>query len=74
MSNPSPEEFELMRRNMKGIIAGFERQRKDDDNRQNDIKALQQSHAMLQNEILTLKKRIDQMQYGQVLGSTSNGN
>jgi hypothetical protein len=71
MSEPSPEEFELMRRNMQGIIAGFERQRKDDDDRQNDIKALQRTVAMQANDIVTLTKRINQLQYGQVLGSTA---
>jgi len=71
MSEPTPEEFELMRRNMQGIIAGFERQRKDDDDRQNDIKALQRTVAMQANDIVTLTKRINQLQYGQVLGSTA---
>lgn len=65
------QETELLKRNMKGIIQGFDRQRSDDDDRQNDVKALQLSHAMLLKEIEVLKSRINTLQYGQVLGSTA---
>ena len=71
MSRFTDSEVEIAQRNMRAIKQAVEKGLSNNDDRMTDIKALQQSLAMANQEIATLKQRLNVLQYGQVQGSTA---
>lgn len=61
---------EWLTKNFRAIKLSVEKLFSQNDKRQNEIKALQKSIAMLIQENQTIKQRLNLMQTGKVLGST----
>lgn len=62
---------EWLQKNFRGIISELEKNRATNEARHLEIKGLQQTVTMLSQELTVLRTRMNILQHGQVLGSTS---